>query len=86
MIFPLIICTFFFFSQAEINPPESFVSWNEIEHDFGIIEHKKPVKTTFVFTNNTTDSIKLEMFVQLVGVLRQFGPTNMLWLEIPVIS
>ncbi len=64
---------FLFFSNLLMPPPESLVSWDTLEHDFGIIDHKVPVQKTFVFTNESTDSIRLD------NVRTTCGCTSPIW-------
>ncbi|MGK0387599.1 MAG: hypothetical protein ACI94Y_000325 [Maribacter sp.] len=56
-----------------LEEPISKVTWDKTEHDFGIVEQKEPVFATFVFTNVTEDSIKLD------NVRTSCGCTSPIW-------
>lgn len=60
---------FLLFSQN----PKSKVTWDKTEHDLGQIKHKEPLLCTFVFTNITNDSIKLD------NVRTSCGCTSPIW-------
>ncbi len=53
--------------------PDPKVEWDKIEHDFGVLEHRKPVKTTFVFKNISDDSIRID------NIRTTCGCTSPIW-------
>lgn len=60
---------FLFFAQN----PKSKVTWDHDYHDLGRVKHKEPKFCTFVFTNITNDSIKLD------NVRTSCGCTSPIW-------
>jgi hypothetical protein len=68
ILFIALIASFFI-----LEDPISKVTWDKTEHDFGILEQNKPVFATFVFTNVTEDSIKLD------NVRTSCGCTSPIW-------
>ncbi len=45
------------FTHPAPSNDEPAVKWDKTTHDFGKIQHKKPVKAVFLFTNQTTHPI-----------------------------
>lgn len=63
----------FLMSLLFIQNPNSKVSWDKTEYDFGILKHKEPTMATFVFENVTEDSIRLD------NVRTSCGCTSPIW-------
>ncbi len=53
--------------------PASKVVWDKVEHDFGVLEHKKHAFATFVLTNVSDDSIKID------NIRTACGCTSPIW-------
>ncbi len=69
----IFILSWILFGWGFFSEPETKVTWDRMEHDFGIIEYKEPTSTTFIMTNVSDDSLKID------NIRTSCGCTSPIW-------
>jgi len=68
---PMLLAALFFliagFVQAPRNSDDGLIKWQKVTHDFGTIQHNKPVMAEFRFTNISKDPVVITRVVASCG-------------------